>query len=172
MNPWIKKSVIALCGATLITGAATAFGDQHPQRRGEGPHKCGAWMHDDAARAEHRAKRVERLSTDLGLNEEQKQKLAAFFDKLGEQRKAMMGDWKGRHEKIQTLLKGESFDRERAQVLLNEKVSALQSKGPELIGAAADLYDNLNADQQQKLREFLERRHGHRDHGSKVGSAG
>ena len=70
------------------------------------------------------------------------------------------------------LLKGESFDRERAEALLNEKISALQSKGPELIGAAADLYDNLNADQQQKLREFLERRHGHRGHGSKVGSAG
>ncbi len=169
MNPWIKKSLIALCGATLITGAATAFGDQH---RGEGPHKCGAWMHDDAARAEHRTQRVERLSTDLGLNEEQKQKLTAFFDKLGEQRKAMMGDWKGRHEKIQALLKGESFDRERAQALLNEKVSALQSKGPELIGVAADLYDSLNADQQQKLRELLEKRHGHRGHGSKVDSAG
>ncbi|MGH8510795.1 MAG: hypothetical protein ACREU8_05250 [Gammaproteobacteria bacterium] len=46
----------------------------------------GCWL---AARAEYRAKRVERLSTDLGLNEEQKQKLTAFFDKLGEQRKAM-----------------------------------------------------------------------------------
>lgn len=173
MNPWIKKSMIALCGATLITGAATAVGDQHSQRRGDGSHKCGAaWKHDESARAEYRAKRVERISTELGLSGEQKQKLTTFFDKLGEQRKAMTGDRTGRHERMQALIKGESFDRERARALLDEKISALQSKGPELIGAAADFYDNLSAEQQQKLREFLERRRGHRGHGPKVDEAG
>ncbi len=53
-------------------------------------------MHDDKARAELRAKRVERISAELGLNDPQKQKLSAFFEKLSEQRKAMMGDRKGR----------------------------------------------------------------------------
>ena len=172
MTPWIKQSLVGLCGAALIAVAATVVADRDRGHGGEGAHGCNAgWMHDDKARAEHRAKRVERISTDLGLNDAQKQKLSAF-EKLSEQRKAMMGDRKGRHEKIQSLIEGTSFDRERAQALLNEKVARLQSNGPELITAAADLFDNLNAEQQQKVRAFLEQRHGHRGHPPKADPAG
>ena len=171
MTPWIKQSLVGLCGAALIAAAATVVADRDRGHGGEGAHGCNAgWMHDDKARAEHRAKRVERISTDLGLNDAQKQKLSAF-EKLSEQRKAMMGDRKGRHEKIQSLIEGTSFDRERAQALLNEKAARLQSNGPELITAAADLFDSLNAEQQQKVRERLERRHGHRGHPPKADPA-
>ena len=83
-----------------------------------------------------------------------------------------MGDRKGRHEKIQALIEGTSFDRERALALLNEKAARLQSNGPELITAAADLFDSLSTDQRQKARELLERRHGHRGHPAKADPAG
>ena len=173
MTPWIKQSLVGLCGAALIAAAASVVADSDGGHRGEGAHGCNAgWMHDDQARAEHRAKRVERISTEIGLNDEQKQKLSAFFEKLSEQRKAMMGDRKDRHEKIQSLIEGTSFDRERAQALLNEKAARLQSNGPELITAAADLFDSLNAEQQQKVRAFLERRHGHRGHPPEADPAG
>ena len=173
MTPWIKQSLVGLCGAALIAAAATVVADRDGGHRDEGAQGCNAgWMHDDKARAEHRAKRVERISTELGLNDAQKQKLSAFFEKLSEQRKAMMGDRKGRHEKIQSLIEGTRFDRERAQALLNEKAARLQSNGPELITAAADLFDSLNAEQQQKVRELLERRHGHRGHPPKADPAG
>ena len=173
MTPWIKQLLMGLCGAALIATAATAFADRDRGHRGEGFHGCSkSWMHDDKARAEFRAKRVERISTEIGLNDAQKQKLSTFFHKLSEQHKAMMGDSKGRHERIQSLIKGESLDRERAQALLNEKAARLQSNGPELIAAAADLFDSLNAEQQQKVREFLERRHGYQDHRPKADPAG
>jgi protein CpxP len=173
MTPWIKQSLVGLCGAALIAAAATVVADRDRGPRDEGAQGCNAgWMHDDQTRAEHRAKRVERISTELGLNDAQKQKLSAFFEKLSEQRKAMMGDRKGRHEKIQALIEGTSFDRERALALLNEKAARLQSNGPELITAAADLFDSLNADQQQKARELLERHHGHRGHPPKADPAG
>ncbi|MDQ3565598.1 MAG: Spy/CpxP family protein refolding chaperone [Pseudomonadota bacterium] len=171
MTPWIKQLLVGLCGAALIATAATAFADR--EHRGKGFHGCSkSWMHDDKARAEFRAKRAERISTELGLNDAQKQKLSTFFDKLSEQHKAMMGDSKGRHERIRSLIKDESFDRERAQALLNEKAARLQSNGPKLIAAAADLFDSLNAEQQQKARELLERRHGHRDHRPKADPSG
>ena len=102
-------------------------------------------------------------SAELGLNDAQKQKLSTFFDKLSEQH---------RHEKIQSLIEGTTFDRERAQALLNEKAARLQSNGPELITAAADLFDSLNIEQQQKVHELLERRHGHRGHPPKADPAG
>ncbi len=103
------------------------------------------------------------------MDETQKQKLSTFFDKLSEQHKAMMGDSKGRH--IQSLIAGKGFDRDGAQELLNEKVARLKSSGPELIAAAADLFDSLNTEQQQKAREFLKRRHSHRDHQPKADQA-
>lgn len=168
MTPWIKQSLVGLCAATLIAGAASVYAD--PQ--GQGSHRCSkGWMHDDEARAEFRAKRMERISTELGLNDTQKQKLSTFFDKLSDQRKAKMGDGKGRHEKLQSLIAGKTFDRDGAQALLNEKVARLQSSGPELIAAAADFFDSLSAEQQQKAREFLERRHGRRDHRPKADQA-
>jgi protein CpxP len=173
MTPWIKQSLVGLCGAAFIAAAATVVADRDRGDSGDSAHRCNAgWMHDDKARAEHRAKRVERISTELGLNDAQKQKLSAFFKKLSEQREAMMGDRKGRHEKIQSLIGGRSFDRERAQALLNEKVARLQSSGPELITAAAGLFDSLNAEQQQKVRALLERRHGHRGGPPKADPAG
>ncbi|MGQ0591837.1 MAG: hypothetical protein ACT4QB_04090 [Gammaproteobacteria bacterium] len=55
---------------------------------------------------------------------------------------------------------------------MNEKAARLQSNGPELITAAADLFDSLNAEQQQEVRELLERRHGHRGHPPKADPAG
>ena len=128
MTPWIKQSLVGLCGAALIAAAATVVADRDRGHGDEGAHGCNAgWMHDDKARAEHRAKRVERISAELGLNDAQKQKLSAFFENLSEQRKAMMGDRKGRHEKIQSLIEGTSFDRERAQALLNEKAVSRSS---------------------------------------------
>jgi protein CpxP len=128
MTPWIKQSLVGLCGAALIAAAATVAADRDRGHRDEGAQGCNAgWMHDDKTRAEHRAKRVERISTELGLNDAQKQKLSAFFEKLSEQREAMMGGRKGRHEKIQSLIEGTSFDRERALALLNEKAARLQS---------------------------------------------
>ena len=41
--------------------------------------------------------------------------------------------------------------------LIDEKTPAVRSGSPEITAAAADFYDNLNAAQQQKVRDFMER---------------
>ena len=41
-----------------------------------------------------------------------------------------------------------------------QKTAALNAKSPEVIAAAGDFYDSLNPTQQQKVRDFMQRRHG------------
>ena len=61
---------------------------------------------------------------------------------------------------VQALVTGAKFDRERAQTLVTSKTAAVTTKSPEVITAMADFYDSLNAAQQQKVRDFMQRRGG------------
>jgi Spy/CpxP family protein refolding chaperone len=61
---------------------------------------------------------------------------------------------------MQALIAGPKFERERAQSLVTTKTDALRSKSPEVIAAAADFFDSLKPEQQQKVREFLNKRRG------------
>ena len=61
---------------------------------------------------------------------------------------------------MKALVAGATFDKARAQTLVTEKTTALQTRSPEVIAALADFYDSLNATQQQKVRDYMEGR-GH-----------
>jgi hypothetical protein len=43
---------------------------------------------------------------------------------------------------------------------MEEKTAALRGKSPEVIAAAGDFFDSLTPVQQQKVRDFMQRRHG------------
>jgi Spy/CpxP family protein refolding chaperone len=89
-----------------------------------------------------------------------KKRLATLGDKLYEQRTALIGQTKDPRAEMKALVAGATFDKARAQALVTEKTTALQSKSPEVIAALADFYDSLNAAQQQKVRDYMEGR-GH-----------
>jgi PleD family two-component response regulator len=57
---------------------------------------------------------------------------------------------------MKALVAGDKFDKARAQALVTEKTTAVQTKSPEVIAALADFYDSLNPAQQQKVRDFME----------------
>jgi protein CpxP len=101
---------------------------------------------------------VERVSGKLDLDATQKQKLTVLGDKLHEQRLAMMGASKDPRADIKALVAGDKFDKTRAQALVTEKTAAVTGKSPEVIAAMADFYDSLNPAQQQKVREFMDKR--------------
>jgi Spy/CpxP family protein refolding chaperone len=69
-----------------------------------------------------------------------------------------MGTTKEPRAEIKALIAGEKFDAARAQALVNEKTTALQTRSPEVIAALAAFYDSLNSTQQQKVREYLDGR--------------
>jgi Spy/CpxP family protein refolding chaperone len=109
---------------------------------------------------EMRGKVIERVGRKLDLDDAQKQKLGVLADKLQAQRAAVVGSTADPRAAMQALVAGDKFDRTRAQSLLNEKLQAVQTGSPEVIAAMGDFYDSLNPDQQQKVRDFMQRRRG------------
>lgn len=155
---WLKRGLFGLIGAAALFGTFAAFSHH-------GHHRWGwhAMSEEDAARI--KAKMVERAGAHLDLDEAQKAKLGTLADKLREQRNAFIGDGKDPRAELQGLIAGPTFDRNKAQVLVQAKTQAVQVKSPEVIAAMADFYDSLKPEQQAKLREALARgRQGHHGH--------
>ena len=144
MKHRVKKILLGLFGGALIVGSLGACS-----------HGGHGW-HGDAGSAEARARMVEKVSSRLDLDAAQKQKLAVLADKLQAQRAALRGSSEPR-EAVRGLFAGNKLDQSGAKKLIEEKTAAIQSGSPEVIAAAADFFDNLKPEQQQKVRDFMER---------------
>lgn len=154
MKRWIKRTLVAVFGiATLGAGLAAC------SHRDHGP-RMGNVSAEDVAK--WRGRVIERASSELKLDDAQKQRLGVLFDKLNEQRSALVAGSDPRST-MTALIAGDKFDRTKATALIGEKTDAVKLKSPEVISAAADFFDTLNPEQQTKVREFLAKRgHGHR----------
>lgn len=150
MKPWLKKSLIAVFGASIVLGGLSACGSRGDHARG--------WS--DERVTEMRGKAIERISDKLELNDAQKQKLGLLADELIAQRKAWRAQGGDPRAEIKGLIAAEKFDRSAAQNLLDRKTQQVQGAGPKLIAAFADFYDSLTPAQQQQVRERLDKR-GH-----------
>ncbi|MBS0317755.1 MAG: Spy/CpxP family protein refolding chaperone [Proteobacteria bacterium] len=151
MKPWIKRSLIGLAGVVIALGALAScghrmYGGWHGNAT---PEQAAAW----------RSKMVDRVAGKLDLNAEQKARLAKLADALHNERMAVRGSGNPRAE-FQSLFAGDKFDRTKAQALVQQKTDAVKSGSPDVIAALGDFYDDLNPAQQQKVRDFLQRRHG------------
>lgn len=148
----LRRTLFGIFGATLVIGSLSACGHH-------GDHNWGASMTPEQY-AQKRDKMVDRAAGKLDLNAEQKQLLANVGDKVFEQRKALIGQTTDPRAEVKSLIAGPKFDAAKAQTLINDKAGALQTKSPEVVAALAAFYDSLNATQQQKVRDFMEGRHG------------
>ena len=152
MKTWIKRSLYSLVGASILLGGLTACGHSR--------HSFGSSMSAED-QAQMRGKIIERVSSKLDLNADQKQRLGVLADKLQEQRTALVGKTTDPRAEIQALVASDKFDRTRAQTLVTEKTAAITGKSPEVITAMADFYDSLTPAQQTKVREAMQKgRHG------------
>lgn len=149
MKPWIKRTLIGLTSMTVLLGGLAACGHRGDHARG--------WS--DERITEVRGKVIEKVSSKLDLNAEQKAKLGVLADQMMASRKAFRGNSDPRTD-IQALIAGDKFDRSKAQQLLDQKLQAAQGNGPQILTAFGDFYDSLNPEQQKQVRERLERR-GH-----------
>lgn len=151
MQPWIKKTLFALLGASLLAGSLSACSSGHGWRHGE---------MDGQRMTEMRGKALERVGSKLALDAAQKQKLEQLADTLQAQRKAFLGDAAKPREALQALVAGATFDRAGAQALVEAKVRAVQAGSPEVIAAMGDFYDSLRPEQQNQVREMMAKRRG------------
>lgn len=147
---WFRRALYGLIGATALFGTFAAWSQYSHHRHG-----WHAMSEEDAARL--KARFVERVGAKLDLDEAQKAKLAALADKVREQRKALMADTPNPRAELQALIAGPTFERNKAQLLVQAKTQAVQLKSPEVIAALADFYDSLRPEQQAKVREYLQR---------------
>lgn len=146
-----KRVLFGLLGTGLLAGSLSAYSHSDGHRWGRGEGDSG----------EFRAKMVERMSSRLDLNPEQKQRLSALAEQMHQQRLALMGSHAQPRAQLQALMAGPQFDRSKAQALINEKTAQIQQQSPALIAAMGDFYDSLNPAQQQKVREFMQKRGHH-----------
>lgn len=142
MRSWIRRSLFGAAGLALVAASVGGCAYRH------------SWPGDSA---EFRAKMVERASDKLDLDAAQKQKLAVLADKMQAQREALRGGNDPRAQ-FRQLFAGDKLDQAGAARLIDEKTAAVKSGSPEVIAAAADFFDNLRPEQQQKVREFMDRR--------------
>ena len=150
MKTWIKRTLIGLTTATVVLGGLTACGSRGDHARG--------WSEERVT--EMRGKAIERISSKLELNAEQKQKLGVLADQMIASRKAFRGEGADPRADFKALVAGEKFDRAKAQSLLDQKTAAVQGSAPKVLTALADFYDSLNPEQQRQVREKLDKR-GH-----------
>jgi periplasmic protein CpxP/Spy len=152
MKLWTKRTLAALLGAAVVVGSLSACsGGRHGGQYGDKMSEA-----DITAR---QSKMVEYASKKLDLNEAQKQRLSVLGDKLREQRTALMGKTEMRAD-VQSLVAAATMDKVKAQAMIEEKTTAIRSKSPEVIAAAADFFDSLNPAQQQQVRDLMQRRRG------------
>jgi protein CpxP len=150
MKTWIKRSLIGLFGVSILVGGLAACGHRH---HGWGGAQISA---EDAAKWRERL--LERAGKELQLDDAQQQRLGVVFDRLREQRNAIAGSTPNPRAELRALIGGERFDSARAQALVDEKTNALRNGSPQTIAALAEFYDSLKPEQQQKLREFMDKR--------------
>jgi protein CpxP len=145
MKHWIKRTLFGFAGAAMVAGSIAGCAGQ---RQG--------WGGDSA---EFRSKMVERVGSKLELDTAQKQKLTVLAEKLQAQREALRGAGGAGDPRSQfkALFAGNKLDQAGATRLIDEKTTAVRSGSPEIIAAAADFFDSLNAAQQQKVRDFMDR---------------
>lgn len=147
----MRRIFLGALGVTLIAGGLLACAQRHE-------HAWGSNMTQQQF-AQLRDKMVGRVTSKLDLNAEQKKLLEVLGDTVFEQRKAMIGQTTDPRAEVKSLITGRKFDTVKAQALIIDKTTVLQTKSPETLAAIAAFYDSLNPTQQQKVRELME---GHR----------
>jgi protein CpxP len=154
MTPWLKRTFGGLFGTPAWAGAPGAHG-------GDGGWH-GRWHAQREAHVERFASRAAgKLAKALDLDEAQRERLGTLIDRLQAQRSALRGEADLRLE-LQALVADDTFDRWRAQDLVNARLLAVRHEGPRVIAALGDFFDGLRPEQQQKVRRFLQRGdHGH-----------
>ena len=147
MHRWLKRTLFGVFGTTLLVGGLAACNAHH-----------GHWNEADSTGM--RTRILERVNKELKLDDTQRQRLITLTDKLQEQRAALMTGSGDTRADVRSLVVGTHFDRDKALALVESKTVAVRTKSPEVIAAAADFYDGLNPEQQQKVRDFMNKKRG------------
>ena len=144
------RIVIAVLLVAGSSGAVYAFS------------KHGSWGMTPQEKAEFV---TERVTKKLELNAEQQQNFASLAELVTGIVVEARAERKAQMEEISGLLEEPSFNQARALELVQQKTGLINEKAPLVISSLAVFLDSLNAEQKDKLQEFIEHRRHHHRHG-------
>ncbi|MFK7994489.1 MAG: Spy/CpxP family protein refolding chaperone [Granulosicoccus sp.] len=98
---------------------------------------------------------VSKIVKKLDLDEQQSSALVLLQEELRETRELMRANPDTDGQTLGDLIGAETFDQGAALEMITVRTTALQNQGPELVAAAAQFFDSLNAEQKQQLSERM-----------------
>ena len=129
-----KIILAAITAVTLVSGTFAVAGGGHG-RMGE--------------------RMISKLTDRLDLDEQQSVALESLHLEIKETRDLMRGDSSTQTQTLKELVSAETFDQGAALEMITARTTAMQAQGPELVAAAAQFFDGLNAEQKQELNELI-----------------
>jgi len=150
-HSWLKRTLIGVAASAALATGIGAFSQGMPAsgpQHGHGEcheHGFGGGPAGMLAHAAHH----------LTLDANQQAKLQALEGVLKSQHEALEQAAPGMHDRMKALIAGNTFDRAGAQQLSTDVATRMQADSTARINAAADLWDSLNATQQQSLRDMF-----------------
>ncbi len=131
-----KRRIIYLTTAALLTTGIVACNHGTPEERSE--------------------RMVQKVTEELELTETQQVRLSEVKNELLEMRKTMRSNREQTQTDIQAMLKQPTFDRNKANSIVNQHIETIHSRSPVIIDAIGNFYDSLDDAQRTELREFIE----------------
>lgn len=98
---------------------------------------------------------VSKIAERLDLNETQQSALASLQSELRETRDLMRGNLDADGQTLGDLMGAQTFDQGAALEMITTRTTALQAQGPELVAAAAQFLDGLNAEQKAEISKHI-----------------
>lgn len=145
-----RRGIIYLTGGALLIAGVAAC--NHGMHYGTAKER-GEWM-------------VQKVTSELDLDQSQQARLAAVKDEFLDMRRTMRSDREQTRNEVRAMLKQPTLDRDRANVIVSQYIQKVSTRSPAIIDTIGDFYDSLNDDQRAELTAYIEHRmkHHHRWH--------
>ncbi len=146
----LNKRSIIIAGGVLMTLGLVAC--NHGMHYGTAEER-GEWM-------------VQKVTSELDLNQTQQVNLEAVKDEFLDMRKSMRNDREQTRGDLLAMLKQPTLDRDKANAIVAQYVEKVNIRSPAIVDAIGDFYDSLDDEQRAELSGFIEHKmeHHHRWH--------
>ena len=137
----VTKISLVIVSTLLLVGAFSACRHHHD------PEDRAQWMQD-------------KVTKKLELNDTQQLKLKQLSDEMMAARMAMKQQFGDSREQLLVLIEQPTLDQQQIFNLIQSHTQAFNETAPGIVAALGDFYDDLNAEQQAQIREFMQEHRG------------
>jgi len=140
-----RRTLIYMTGGVLLAAGVVAC--NHGMHYGSADER-GEWM-------------VQKVSKELELNEKQQARLAEVKDEFLDVRRTMHYEREQTRADVLAMLEQPTLDRDKANTIVSQHMTTINSRSPVIIDAIGNFYDSLDDAQRAELRAFIEHKMDH-----------